>query len=212
MPGHNPGGRERGLGVGVDALAEAEAAGLIRVADGRVEFRHPVVRAAVYGDAAPEHRRSVHRAVADALGPHEPDRRAWHLAQATLGPDARIAELLAEAAAGAHDRGAHDVAAAAFERAARLSPDVEAQARMSVAAGESACSTPSDCPIRTCRPLPSSPTPSPASAGATTPGTSRAVTGPRRRRRGNRGPWRAPSGRSASSAPRPSSTRISRPP
>jgi DNA-binding CsgD family transcriptional regulator len=126
------------LGVGIHALAEAEDAGLIRIGGGRVEFRHPLVRSACYGDAAPEHRRSVHRAVADALGPHEPDRHAWHLAEATLGPDARVADLLVRAAMRAHERSAHDVAAAAFERAARLSPDVERHALYCVAAAESA--------------------------------------------------------------------------
>jgi DNA-binding CsgD family transcriptional regulator len=126
------------LDIDIDALIEAEAAGLIQLIDGRIEFRHPLVRAAVYGDETPEHRRSIHRAVADTLGPHEPDRQAWHLAEATLGPDARVAELLTRAATRAHDRSAHDVAAAAFERAARLSPDVEAHATLSVAAAESA--------------------------------------------------------------------------
>jgi DNA-binding CsgD family transcriptional regulator len=126
------------LGIDVDALAEAEAAGLIRIADGRVEFRHPLVRAAVYGDLTPELRRSIHGAVADSLGPHDADRRAWHLAEATLGPDARVAELLAQAATRAHDRSAHDVAAAALERAARLSPDVDRHTTLSVAAAESA--------------------------------------------------------------------------
>ncbi|WP_246293166.1 AAA family ATPase, partial [Lentzea indica] len=52
------------LGVDVDALTEAEQAELVRITDGRVEFRHPLIRAAVYGDAALRHRRAIHRAVA----------------------------------------------------------------------------------------------------------------------------------------------------
>lgn len=126
------------LGVDVDALAEAEDAGLVRIVDGRVEFRHPLIRAAVYGDTARERRRSIHRAVADALGPREPDRHAWHLAEAALAPDAHVAELLVQAAKRAHQRSAHDVAAAAFERAAWLSPDVEQYALLCVTAAESA--------------------------------------------------------------------------
>lgn len=126
------------LGVGVAALGQAETAGLVRIGDGRVEFRHPLIRSAVYNDAPPEQRRSIHRAVADVLGSHDPDRHAWHLAEATLGPDARAAERLAQAATRAHQRSAHDVAAAAFERAARLSPDVERHAQLCVAAAESA--------------------------------------------------------------------------
>lgn len=126
------------LGIPVDALAEAESAALVRITDSRVEFRHPLIRAAVYGAAAPELRRSIHRAVAEAFGPHDPDRQAWHLAEATLGPDARVANLLVHAAMRAHERSAHEVAAAAYERAARLSPDVDRHASLCVAAAESA--------------------------------------------------------------------------
>jgi DNA-binding CsgD family transcriptional regulator len=128
----------RAVGTGVEALGEAEGAGLIRIAGGQVEFRHPLIRAAVYGDAAPEHRRSVHRVVAGELGPLEPDRRAWHLAEATIGPDARVAELLAGAAVRANERSAHDVASAAFERAALLCPSADRHDVYRVAAAESA--------------------------------------------------------------------------
>ncbi|MDX8049609.1 AAA family ATPase [Lentzea sp. BCCO 10_0798] len=126
------------LGVSVEALTEAENAKLVEIADGHVEFRHPLIRAAVYGDAAPQHRRSIHRAVAEALGPHDADRHAWHLAEATLGPDAQVADLLVQAATRAHERSAHDVAAAAYERAARLSPDVSRHSSLCLAAAESA--------------------------------------------------------------------------
>jgi DNA-binding CsgD family transcriptional regulator len=124
------------LGVDVGALAEAEEAGLVSL-DG-LRFRHPLVRAAVYGGARPEQRRAVHRAVAEAVGPGDPDRYAWHLAEATLGPDERVAGLVAEAAGRAHRRSAHDVAAAAFERAAQLSPDADRHSLFCVAAAESA--------------------------------------------------------------------------
>jgi len=130
------------LGVDVGALAEAEEAGLVCLegdgGGGGFRFRHPLVRAAVYGGARPEHRRAVHRAVAESVGPGDPDRYAWHLAEATLGPDEQVAGLVAEAAGRAHRRSAHDVAAAAFERAARLSPDADRYSRFCVAAAESA--------------------------------------------------------------------------
>lgn len=126
------------LDLDVGALAEAENAGLIRIVDGRVDFRHPLVRAAVYGDTLPERRRSIHRAVAVALGPDEPDRHAWHLAEAALGPDASVADLLVAAAKRAHERSAHGVAAAAYERAARLCPDARRHAVLCVSAAESA--------------------------------------------------------------------------
>ncbi|WP_090004047.1 ATP-binding protein [Lentzea albidocapillata] len=128
----------RVLGVAVDSLAEAESAGLVRMADGRVEFRHPLIRAAVYGDADPRRRRSIHRAVAEAIGPGDADRHAWHLAEAAVSPDARVADLLVQAARRAHERSAYDVAAAAYGRAARLSPDVRQHASLCVAAAESA--------------------------------------------------------------------------
>lgn len=126
------------LGVDVRALAEAEEAGLVRLDGDGVRFRHPLVRAAVYGGARSEHRRAVHRAVAEAVGPGDQDRYAWHLAEATLGTDERVAGLVAEAAGRAHRRSAHDVAAAAFERAARLSPDAGRHSLFCVAAAESA--------------------------------------------------------------------------
>ena len=126
------------LGVDVGALAAAEEAGLVRLDGDRVRFRHPLVRAAVYGDAKPERRRAAHRAVAETLGPHEEDRHAWHLAEATLGPDERVAGLVAAAAGRAHRRSAHDVAAAAYERAARLCPDAGRHGLFCVAAAESA--------------------------------------------------------------------------
>lgn len=125
----------RALDVPVDALTEAENAGLVQIADGHVEFRHPLIRAAVHA-AAPD-RRAIHRAVAEAFGPDD-DRHAWHRAEAALGPDAEVAGLLVRAARRAHERSAHDVAAAAYERAARLSPDVRQHASLCVTAAESA--------------------------------------------------------------------------
>jgi DNA-binding CsgD family transcriptional regulator len=126
------------LGVDVGALAEAEEAGLVRIEGDGVRFRHPLVRAAVYGEARPEHRRAVHQVVAEAVGPGDQDRYAWHLAEATLGPDERVAGLVADVAGRAHRRSAHDVASAAFERAAQLSPDADRYGLFCVAAAESA--------------------------------------------------------------------------
>ena len=82
-------------GTDVCRLAAAEDRGLITVLDDRAQFRHPLVRAAVYADAAPGLRRRAHRALADALGDADLERRAWHLAEASFGPDAAVADLLA---------------------------------------------------------------------------------------------------------------------
>ena len=74
------------LGITGAALEPAESAGLIEI-DGRVRFRHPLVRSAIYRAAAPNDRRQVHRALGEATDARvDPDRRAWHLAEAAAGP------------------------------------------------------------------------------------------------------------------------------
>ncbi|SFF85409.1 ATP-binding protein [Blastococcus tunisiensis] len=126
------------LGIDAAVLDEAEAAELLRVAAGVVAFRHNLVRSAVWSEAHPGLRRDVHRAVAAALPEDDVDRRAWHLAEAALGPDEDTALVLDAAAARARDRGAHAVAATASERAARLSPEPAGAVHRLVAAADSA--------------------------------------------------------------------------
>src|SRR5207302_1270506 len=81
---------------------------------------------------------AAHRALATALPDREPDRRAWHLALAAVGPEDAAASALEQAAERARERGAHAVAAAAFERAARLAPDDERRGRLLFAAADAA--------------------------------------------------------------------------
>ena len=114
------------LDVSTDALEPAEAAGLIRLLDGVVEFRHTLVRSAIGQAAVPSERRTAHRALA-AVEPGE--RRAWHLGSAAFGPDEEAAAALEEAAEQARERSGYGAAAAAFERAARLSPGEAERAR-----------------------------------------------------------------------------------
>ncbi|MEC3916913.1 helix-turn-helix transcriptional regulator [Nocardia sp. CDC160] len=113
------------LGTGLDDLAPAEAAGLLQRVPGsdtRITFRHPLIRAAVYQRTPMGQRLAVHRALADALdAPDQADRRAWHRAAATIGPDAEVAEALERNAVRARERGGYRAAAAAYDRAARLS-------------------------------------------------------------------------------------------
>jgi DNA-binding CsgD family transcriptional regulator/RecA/RadA recombinase len=107
----------------IEDLVPAEAAGLVALRDGRVEFRHALARSAVYGAASAEQRRTAHRALASALPDNDADRRAWHLALATVGPDDAASSALEQAGARARERSAYAVATAAYERAATLALD-----------------------------------------------------------------------------------------
>ena len=126
------------LKLSLGALGEAESAGLVRVTDQSVEFRHPLVRAAVYGAADPAVRRQAHQALADCVPATEPGRRAWHRAEAALGPDEGAAALLAAAGADSAHRGANAEAASQWERAAALTVDPDSRARRLRSAGEQA--------------------------------------------------------------------------
>jgi DNA-binding CsgD family transcriptional regulator len=126
------------LGLDFADLAGAEKTGLLRLSEGRVEFSHPLARAAIYGEAAPDLRRQAHRALAGALPDRDADRRAWHLAEATVGTDANVASALEQAGGRARSRSAYAVAAAAFERAARLTAGDQERGRLLFAAADAA--------------------------------------------------------------------------
>jgi DNA-binding CsgD family transcriptional regulator len=116
------------LGLAEADLQPAEDAGLIDLGGGILEFQHPLLRSALYQAATPSRRREIHAALAAPLDEND-ERRAWHLAAAAAGPDEQLAATLEKAARGAAKRGGHMTGARLLERAAELSPDVEARAR-----------------------------------------------------------------------------------
>jgi predicted ATPase len=125
------------LGIDQGALVAAEDAGLVQVVGSQVVFRHPLVRSAIYQDAKLVARRAAHGALIEVLQHREQaDRRAWHLAAATLQPDEEVAAALEASARRAHRRGGPAAAAAALERAATLSRHHGVWARWLVAAAE----------------------------------------------------------------------------
>jgi len=124
------------LGLPADAAHPAEALGLIEVGV-RVRFRHPLVRAAAYAAAPLPDQRRVHRALAEATDPDaDPDRRAWHRAQAAIGLDETVADDLERSADRARYRGGVAAAAAFLERAAELTPDPDRRAARALAAAQ----------------------------------------------------------------------------
>lgn len=121
---------------GVDPVAAGPAveSGLAEIGT-RVRFRHPLARAVAYWSAAAEERRAAHRALAEVIdSAADADRRVWHLAAASVGPDDDLAAELEQAAEHARARGGLAAAAAFLERAALLTRDPADRARRAIAA------------------------------------------------------------------------------
>jgi hypothetical protein len=124
------------LGLSRDATGPLQEAGLLRVGSS-VALRHPLVRSASYRFASVDARRSVHRALAEAMDPDvDPDRRALHRALAALGPDEAVAADLERTAKRALGRGGYGAAASFLERALTLTSNRDRRGKRALAAAE----------------------------------------------------------------------------
>jgi DNA-binding CsgD family transcriptional regulator len=124
------------LEIDMAAVDAAVDAGLLTLGR-RVEFTHPLVRSSAYRSAAAQDRHRVHRALADATDAEtDPDRRAWHRARATQGPDEEVAAELERSAGRAQSRGGVAAAAAFLQRSVELTVDPARRAERTLAAAE----------------------------------------------------------------------------
>ena len=124
------------LGIPVHAAAPAAEAGLVEFGP-RVRFRHPLVRSAAYRSASFPGRQEVHAALAAVTDRQaDPDRSAWHRAQAAAGPDEEVAAELERLAGRAQARGGLAAAAAFLERSVTLTVDPVRRTERTLAAAQ----------------------------------------------------------------------------
>jgi DNA-binding CsgD family transcriptional regulator len=127
----------RRIRLALSELEPAEAAHLVALANGGVEFRHPLLRSVAYQRANGPERRAAHRALAEALATDQDrGRRAWHRAAATAHPDERVAAELEAVASEARARGAPAAAGRALLAAARVTPTGETRVRRLLAGAQ----------------------------------------------------------------------------
>jgi DNA-binding CsgD family transcriptional regulator len=128
------------LGCGADAESTAVAERWLTT-NPRIEFRHPLIRSAVYSGSAGGERRRVHIALANAVDPAiDPDRRVRHLAAVAIGPDALLADELAEAAGRARERGGYAAEVSLLSQSADLTIDPTKRSTRLVEAASAALS------------------------------------------------------------------------
>ena len=84
-------------------LEPAEQAGALAITGSHFEFRHPLLRSAIYHGASGPARREVHGALARVT---QGEPHAWHLAHATIGEDEAVAATLERIGLDARRRGA----------------------------------------------------------------------------------------------------------
>ena len=111
-------------GLGLESLEPAEDAELVALRNRRFSFAHPLIRSAAYFGSPVTKRRAAHAYLAEASTDRgREDARAWHLVEASPGPNAAVADEIVEVALRARARQAPAVASRAFQAAADLTPD-----------------------------------------------------------------------------------------
>jgi DNA-binding CsgD family transcriptional regulator len=124
------------LGIGREAAANTDVEQLVKIGS-IVQFRHPLVRSAIYSGASSEDRRAVHLVLAAAIDPQtDPDRRAWHRALAAEGSDEEVASELEQSASRAQSRGGLASAAAFLQRSVALTEDPRRRADRALTAAQ----------------------------------------------------------------------------
>jgi DNA-binding CsgD family transcriptional regulator/tetratricopeptide (TPR) repeat protein len=124
------------LGIPADSAEPALQQKLLQIG-AAVRFCHPQVRSAAYHSTSAEERRRIHATLAEVSDPaSDPDRLAWHRAEATVRPDEDVAAELERSAGRARSRGGLSAAAAFLERAALLTPDPGRRVARALAAAE----------------------------------------------------------------------------
>jgi DNA-binding CsgD family transcriptional regulator len=109
----------------LDAIERAQRGEVVLVHGERLEFSHPLLAAAVYSDASPQRRRTVHRRLAEVVT--DPEEQARHLGLGTVVPDGEVAAKLDAAAELAFTRGAPLMAGELYDEARRLTPDLDVE-------------------------------------------------------------------------------------
>lgn len=123
-------------GLDTSAFDLAEQAGLVTIDEGRVIFRHPLVRSVAYQHEPEAARRAAHGLLA-TVDPSD-DRRSWHRAAATVAPDEAVAVELEATGGRSLARGAPASAMRAYEAAARFSVTDDARGARLVRAARAA--------------------------------------------------------------------------
>jgi DNA-binding CsgD family transcriptional regulator len=124
-----------GSAVSVEAVQEAVDAGLVGLVGRTAEFRHPLMRSAIYTRATLVQRLATHRALAAAMA-DTPERHLFHLASAAIGPDEELAARLERFADASQARGQLAAAVPALCQAADLVPEARRRTAILIRAAE----------------------------------------------------------------------------